>query len=164
MLYLDPEDVLERLSKFAIEEVRPAIRDDERFVKAQVGSMASTLRFLSGELAALERSMGRQEQSFREALADVDARIDKQDRDLERIRNAISDSRAELATAENSLEREEIILEDADDILSLIDANVDDHATACTLREPFYGFLDTRVNAQLQMLGRDAGEVTKDDE
>jgi hypothetical protein len=59
--YLEPEHVLKRFSTFALSAVRPAI--DDEFLQGQVGSMASTLRFLSMEVAGWPEAIERQQQA-----------------------------------------------------------------------------------------------------
>lgn len=76
MPYLSPADVLRRFSRFALSKVRPSVPEDERFVRGQVGSMASTLRFLAGELEGRQRSVAEQERALREAL-DALAGVDR---------------------------------------------------------------------------------------
>ncbi|OLZ39442.1 hypothetical protein A6E15_18965 [Natrinema saccharevitans] len=65
MPYLDPELILDRFAAFTREEVRPAVTDDE-FVHAQVGSMASTLQFLAGDVGGREAAVRVQRRTLRE--------------------------------------------------------------------------------------------------
>lgn len=152
MPYLSPADVLRRFSRFTLSTVRPAVSDDEAFVRGQVGSMASTLRFLAGELEGRERAVAEQERALREALREV-ADVVEDDGPVaatavgarERLDAAGDDTTAH--------EREQALLAAADDVLACIDGTLDDEA-ARAARRPLYGFLDTRLEAQLRMLGR----------
>lgn len=154
MPYLRPETVLEEFSGFTLSTVRPAIRADEEFVRGQTGSMASTLRFLAGELEAREAMVDEQERVFREALGAVaDLTADQG------VAAAVDAAAADLDGAPDTVrEREEALLEAANDVLAAIDTHLDGEAARRT-RRPVYDFLDTRTEGQLRMLGRDSPEA-----
>lgn len=156
MPYLEPAAVLRRFSAFALEEVRPAVPDDERFVRGQVGSMASTLRFLAGELDANEASVERQTDAFREALDGTEEVVDARGETAPGVRAALEDARNSLDADGTARERETALLESCDDLLASVDGELDGE-TARAVRRPLYGFLDARLDAQLSMLGRRSG-------
>lgn len=148
MPYLEPDEVLRRFSSYALEEIRPALREDEEFMRGQVGSMASTLRFLASELDGLDDAVAAQ----REALIDA----------LAVARDAVEDPEveAELAAAANRVAAadgdprsvERTVLEAASDSLAAVDGLPPDAARQA--RRPLYEFLDERVRTQLGLLGR----------
>lgn len=177
MPYLQPDEVLSRFAEFSRHDVRAALPDGESFVHAQVGSMASTLDFLSGELAGASPALDRQEEALREALDDVEAELGAPDDteavhgapDVERaVEGALNDARRRLAAAPNAdtptgiREREDELLAACDDVLDAIDGVPEPRDRK--LRRPLYGFLDARVATQLRLLGRHAGEDRLDDE
>lgn len=147
MPYLNPAHVLEQFSEFALEEIRPAIDDD--FLEGQVGSMASTLRFLSMELDAKPDALDEQYDSLETALAGVATAVDDE---------------AVVTTAEAAAERLKDPPEDLDklesellDVSNEVLATIDDELTgeaAQVARQPMYEFMDTRVRTQLEMMGR----------
>lgn len=153
MPYLRPETVLEEFSGFTLSTVRPAIAEDEEFVRGQAGSMASTLRFLAGELEAREAMVDEQERALHEAL-DVVA---------ERTADTPAAAAVEAAVADiddapgRVREREKVLLKAADDVLAAVDTHLEGEA-ARRARRPVYDFLDTRTEGQLRMLGREPGE------
>ena len=161
MPYLEPAAVLRRFSRFALEEIRPAIDGEERFVRGQVGSMASTLRFLAGELDASERAVTTQENALHEALDGVEHTLDDHDAAAMAVREALADARDTLDGTDDEAgsrirgtrERETTLLEACDDVLARVEANLDDE-TARAVRRPLYDFLDARLDAQLRTLGR----------
>jgi len=150
MPYLRPETVLEEFSGFTLSTVRPAIREDEEFVRGQTGSMASTLRFLASELEAREAMVDEQERALREALdAVAETTADGS------VGETVEEVVAALDDAPDGLvEREELLLGAADDVLAALDTHLDGER-AREARQPMYDFLDTRTEGQLRMLGRD---------
>jgi len=154
MPYLRPETVLEEFSGFTLSTVRPALREDEEFVRGQTGSMASTLRFLAGELEARAAMVDEQEHTLRAALdAVADAAADTP------VADAVDGAVADLDDApDTAREREGTLLEVADDVLAAVDTHLDE-ARAREARRPMYDFLDTRTGGQLRMLGREPGRA-----
>lgn len=152
MPYLRPETVLEEFSGFTLSTVRPAIREDEEFVRGQAGSMASTLRFLADELEAREAMVDEQERALREALETVaDTTPDAA------VAEAVTAAVADLDDAPGGVrEREGVLLEAADDVLAAIDTHLEGER-AREARRPLYDFLDARTEGQLRMLGREPG-------
>lgn len=153
MPYLRPETVLEEFSGFTLSTVRPAIREDEEFVRGQTGSMASTLRFLAGELEAREAMVDEQERALREALDAVAERTADTP-----VAEAVEAAVTDVDDAPGGVrEREGALLEAADDVLASVDTHLDgEHAREA--RQPMYDFLDTRTAGQLRMLGRESEE------
>lgn len=148
MPYLEPERVLAEFARFAVEDVRPALRDDEAFVRGQVGSMASTLRFLATELAEADDAVAAQRASLLSALADAEAAVDDPT-----VRETLAEARRgveEAAGRPREVERR--LLSAADEALAAVDAL--DGPAARRARAPLYRFLVDRVDAQLGLLGR----------
>lgn len=157
MPYLDPSTVLERFSRFAITEVRPVLPDDEEFVAGQIGSMASTLQFLSGELATSEDAVDRQERALTTAIPDVEAVIDERELTAPTLRGALTDARSAVESGGDVRAREVAVLEATDDVLAAIENELAGE-DADAVRRPLYDVLDVRLDAQHAMLGRDSGE------
>jgi len=157
MPYLDPERILDRFATFSREEVRPAVGDDE-FVHAQVGSMASTLQFLAGEVAGRETAVRTQRRALCESLDELESVLERDDVDSPAVRNAIDDARSDLDAVDGpTRDVEETLVTAADDVLATIDAELDGDA-AVIARRPLYEFLRTRVDEQLRLLGREGDE------
>lgn len=152
MPYLEPEDVLREFSRYALEDIRPALKEDEQFMRGQVGSMASTLRFLAGELEGMDDAVASQRQSLVDALAETETRVSDQ-----QVREAVVDARERVeAAGSDPRETERVLLDAANDALAAVDDLDDEDARRA--RAPIYDFLDTRLEAQLQLLGRRADD------
>lgn len=148
MPYLEPDQVLREFSRYALSEVRPALKEDEQFMQGQVGSMASTLRFLADELEAFDEALVAQRATLEAALADARAVVDDTDAGA-----ALADAHERVETADGDpREVERTLLAAADDALDALDDLPEE--TAREAREPLYEFLDERVEAQLGLLGR----------
>jgi len=154
MPYLRPEEVLERFSGFTLSTLRPAVPEEEAFVRGQAGSMASTLRFLAGELERREAAAADQRDRLETALAETAAVLQERGAGAEEALAAVEDARARTAAVDPETpvrERETALLEAAEEALAAVDGL--DPETARAARRPLYGFLDARVAGQLRMLG-----------
>lgn len=148
MPYLEPERVLREFSRYALSEVRPALADDEQFVRGQVGSMASTLRFLAGELEGVDDAVDAQRAALEAALAEAGAVVTDDDAEA-----TIADARERVAAAEGGpRDVERTLLDAADDALAALAALSE--ADAREARASLYRFLDARLEAQHRLLGR----------
>lgn len=148
MPYLQPERVLEEFARFAVEDVRPALRDDETFVRGQVGSMASTMRFLATELVEVDDAVATQRASLLAALADAEEAVDDPT-----AREALVEVHRRVEESSGSPRAvERLLLSAADEAFEAVDAL--DEPTARSARAPLYRFLDARIDAQLGLLGR----------
>lgn len=158
MPYLDPSHVLRQFSTFAREEVRPALADDQRFVAAQVGSMASTLQYLAAELDAGDEAVATQREALTAALEDAANVLRNADVDgTEAVFAAVTDAQQRVAELDDDTrEAEDELLDAADEALAAIDGL--DGETAKAARRPLYAFLDARLETHLRMLGRDDDE------
>lgn len=157
MPHLDPELILERFATFMRSEVRPAVSEED-FVHAQVGSMASTLQFLAGEVRERETAVETQKQELIECFDRLESLLDREGIESARIRNELESAREEVAALDGpTRDTEETILTVADDLLGVIDTELKPDR-AETVREPLYDFLWTRVETQLHMLGREGEE------
>lgn len=148
MPYLEPELVLDGFAQFAIEEVRPALKEDEAFMRGQVGSMASTLRFLASELEGREDAVAAQRSALEESLAEArDAVADPS------VREVLIDALDRVTGASGSpREVESLLLEVAEEVFETVESL--DGPAAREARAPLYRFLDERLEAQLGLLGR----------
>lgn len=159
MPYLDPELILDRFATFTREDVRPAVEaGGDEFVHAQVGSMASTLQFLAGEVGGRESAVRAQRRALDERMAELDATLEREEIDSAAVTDAVAHARDELDTVEGPTEEvEETLLSVAGDVLTVIDEELDGDRAA-TARRPLYEFLGTRVDRHLRLLGREGGE------
>lgn len=159
MPYLHPELVLGRFSSFTREAVRPAIvGDGDEFLEAQVGSMSSTLDFLSKELDGMRDAVEAQHEALLGALAGAERALDGLDAAAPTVRTAVEDGQDRLADPPADVyDHEELLLEVSSDALAAVEADLEGE-TARAVRDPLYGFLDVRVTAQLEMLGRETDE------
>jgi hypothetical protein len=149
MPYLEPDQVLERFSGFALEEIRPAV--DDEFLAGQIGSLASTLRFLSMELAGRADAIERQHGALTDALRAVDETVENEAVGLT-VETAL-DQLADVSNAEPG-EIEPTLLAASNDVFDAIEENLSGDA-ARRARAPLYGFLETRVQTQLELMGRE---------
>lgn len=148
MPYLDPERILEEFSRQALQSVRPAIPAEEAFVRGQVGSMASTMRFLAAEVAGADEAVADQRASLRSALAEAAAAVEDP-----AVRATLEEQRRRVEACEGRPRAVEGVLRSAaDEALRAVDTL--DAPAAREARAPLYRFLDDRVEAQLGLLGR----------
>jgi len=153
MPYLKPEETMRQFSKFVLEEVRPRIEDE--FVRAQLGSMSSTLRFMSGEIQGMDEAVEAQRRTFVSSLDGVEAALDGSEAETDRVLEAVEDARERVdANADaDTRETEKALLAACEDVLQTIDDELDGD-DARSARRPLYDFLDVRVESQLRMCGR----------
>lgn len=148
MPHLQPAQVLERFASFLQEEVRGEI--DDEFVDGQVGSMSSTMRYLSQELRHKHDVTIRQRKSLLDALEAVERNCDET-----AVVESATDARDRIENASaNDDELESVLVSACNDVLDAIDTELDGDA-ARAAREPLYDYLRVRVEGQLEMLGRD---------
>ncbi len=159
MPYLHPELVLRRFSAFAREAVRPSVvGDGDEFLEAQVGSMSSTLGFLSKELGGMRDAIDVQHEVLLEALEGAERALDGIDTEAPEVRTVVEDGRTRLADPPADVyDHEELLLEVSSDALGAVEAALDGEA-ASAVRDPLYEFLHVRVTTQLEMLGRKADD------
>ena len=150
MPHLQPAQVLEEFASFLQNDVRAEI--DDEFVDGQVGSMSSTMRYLSQQLRQKHEVTVRQRDSLLEGLTAVEQRCD--DPDVVET-TASARERIENASADDSEELETVLVSTCNDVLETIDADLEGEE-ANAARKPLYDFLRVRVEGQLEMLGRDA--------
>ena len=159
MPYLHPELVLRRFSAFTREEVRPSVvGDGDGFLEAQVGSMSSTLSFLSRELGGMRDAVDAQHTALLEALDGAEGALDGIDTAAPEVQTVVEDGRTRLADPPADVyDHEELLLEVSSDALAAVEADLDGEA-ARAVRDPLYEFLHVRVTAQLELLGREADD------
>jgi len=148
MSYLKPEKTARRFSKFVLEEVRPRVEDE--FVRAQLGSMASTLRFMSGEIQGMDEAVEAQRGTFAAALDGVEAAVGENE---EKVLESVEDARESVDEDVGTRELEESLLVACENILQAIDDELEGDE-ARRARGPLYDFLDVRIESQLRMCGR----------
>jgi len=150
MPYLKPEETMRGFSEFVLKEVRPRIEDE--FVRAQLGSMSSTLRFVSGEIQGMDEAVEAQRQTLVASLDGVETAVDESEEEvLESVEEARE--RVDDAADAGTRELEEALLAACEDVLQTIDDELDGD-NAKRARRPLYDFLDVRVESQLRMCGR----------
>lgn len=159
MPYLHPELVLRRFSAFTREEVRPSVvGDGDEFLEAQVGSMSSTLDFLSKELGGMRDAVDAQHEALMGALDGAEEALDAIDAEAPDVRTGIADGHDRLADPPADVyDHEELLLEVSSDALAAVEAELEGDA-ARAVRDPLYDFLTVRVTAQLGMLGRETDD------
>ena len=158
MPYLRPALVLDRFSSFARDDVRPSITGEgDEFLEAQVGSMSSTLSFLSKELEGMSDAVESQHEALLTALDDAENVLEDADVDGGNLPAAVEETRERVSNAprDDVYEHERVLVEASSDLLEAVDDELD-RETARAVRDPLYRFLGTRVESQLRMLGRDA--------
>lgn len=171
MPYLRPDRVLSKFSRFVSDDVREALPSEERFLRGQLGSMASTMEFLGGELTGKAHALGEQEAALEAALDETAAELETIGSELESagetdpdghresVEMALSKARDRISDApvpqspETTIEKEAVLTNACENVLASIDDLPDEHARR--LRKPLFGFLDTRVDGQLRLLGRE---------
>lgn len=159
MPYLHPKLVLRRFSAFTREEVRPSVvGEGDEFLEAQVGSMSSTLDFLSKELDGMRDAVDAQHEALLEALEGAERALDSLDTGAPDVRATVADGRDQLADPPTGVyDHEELLLGVSSDALAAVEAELDGEA-ARAVRDPLYEFLRVRVAAQLEMLGRETDD------
>ena len=158
MPYLRPELVLDRFSSFARDDIRPSITvEGDEFLEAQVGSMSSTLSFLSKELEGMGAAVESQHEALLAALDDAENILDDADVDGGDLSVGVDETRERVSNAprDDVYEHERVLVDASSDLLEAVDEELD-RETAQAIRGPMYRFLGTRVESQLRMLGRDA--------
>jgi hypothetical protein len=158
MPYLRPERVLDRFSSFARNDVRSAIGGEgDEFLEAQVGSMSSTLSFLSKELEGMGDAVESQREALLAALDEAESVLQDVDFDGGDLQTTVEETRERVSNAprDDVYEYEQVLVDASSDLLEAVDEELDPE-TARAVREPLYRFLRARVESQLEMLGRDA--------
>lgn len=158
MPYLPPELILDRFSTFARDDVRSSINGEgDEFLEAQVGSMSSTLSFLSKELEGMGDAVESQHEALLEALDGAEQVLNDVDAGGSDIRITLEETRERVSNAPRGdlYEHEQVLVDASSELLEAVDEDLD-RKTAQAIREPLYQFLQTRVESQLEMLGRDA--------
>lgn len=150
MPYLEPEVILRRFSKYLVEEVRPAL--DDEFLRGQVGSMSSTLRFLSMELEEQKEAVERQRDDLLTAFDEVAAVTED-----ETVCTAVESATETISnvSGDEIQESEAKMLEASNRVLGVIEDELTGEA-AQRARKPMYKFLRTRVQTQLKQMGRES--------
>lgn len=154
MPYLKPEDGLERISEFTRSEVRGGIAEDREFLRDQVGSMSSTLRFLAREIEMREDVVAEQTETLLAALTEVDRELAAVD-EAGAVESVVADARDLVKGLEtlDVYEREQQLLDACNDVLDAVEAELQGDA-ARRVRRPLYDFIDARLRLQLEILGR----------
>lgn len=153
MTYVSPSVVLERLSEFTSGTVVEAIGEESRFVRAQVGSMSSTLGFLSREVEHRDESVRRQRRALLDALDDLGRLGDDGAGDF------VADRREAVESVEPTLGNLEDVRTILRETLEELRVAVDDGTfgeDTPEARTVLYDLFETRVENQLRVLGRDA--------
>lgn len=154
MPYLEPEHVLQQFAGYLSDDVRGAVRDDEKFVQAQIGSMSSSLNFLAKEFSGMHVAINTQRRQLDRSLATVEGQLND-DESADAVLEAIDEARSAIEQADRTDARdlEQTVTGAAETVLSAINEELDEE-TARQARQPLYEFLETRVQTQLDVLGR----------
>lgn len=152
MPYLPPSVVLERLSEFTSDTVIGSIGEESKFVRAQVGSMSSTLGFLSQEVAHQGESMLEQHEALLDALdtlsglggEEAEAFLADQRETVEGI-DPVLGNRGEVRT---------VLLTVLGDLRQAVNDRTFGEDTP-EARGVLYDLFETRIESQLWMLGRE---------
>jgi len=153
MTYLPPSVVLERLSEFTADTLIGAIGEGSKFERAQAGSMSSTLDYLSKEVAGRDSSIHEQREALLDALDELEPLGD------EKATAFMTDQREALesvdSTTGNSEAVQSALLVGMTDLREAIDDGTFGEDTP-EARRVLYDLFRTRVESQLQVLGRDS--------
>lgn len=156
MPYLKPENALERISGFTRKEIRGGIAADREFLKDQAGSMSSTLRFMAREIEMREDVVEEQFETFLTSLDTVERALAEVNHDrAPAVEAAVADAHDRIDSLDtlDVYAREQALLVACNDVLDAIERDLDGDA-ARRIRRPIYDFIDTRLQLQLQILGR----------
>lgn len=113
--------------------------------------MSSTLSYLAQELRQKREITERQRTALEAGLREV---AEASEDETVRERAAAARERVAEAAGDDPTELEATLVEAANDVLDAIGDELEAEA-ASRAREPLYDFLRVRVEAQLEMLGRD---------
>lgn len=153
MPYLPPAVVLERLSQFTADTLVGAIGEGSKFERAQVGSMSSTLGFLSKEVDGRDESIGEQLEATLIALDDLSTLGDGA------ATAFVADRREALESVKPTMGNtdavQSVLLETMSDLREAVDDGTFEDDTP-EARRICYDLFETRVESQLAMLGRES--------
>lgn len=153
MTYLPPSVLLERLSEFTSDTLMSAIGEGSKFERAQVGSMSSTLAYLSKEVAGRDSSIREQREALLNALDELEPLGD------EEATAFVADQREPLESVDPTIGNSEAVqsalLVGMTDLHEAIDDGTFKEDTP-EARRVLYDLFGTRVESQLQVLGRES--------
>jgi hypothetical protein len=153
MTYVPPSVVLERLSEFTAETVVDAIGQESAFVRAQVGSMSSTLGFLAREVERRDEAVLEQRRATLEALRTLEGL------DADAVEAFVADQRETIESTDPALGNTEPVRRSLREVLEAIRAAVEDGRfgdDTPEARAVLYDLFETRVDSQLRVLGRES--------
>lgn len=158
MTYVSPSVVLERLSEFSSGTIVEAIgeestTEESTFVRAQVGSMSSTLGFLAREVEHRDESVRRQRRALLDALDDLEEFAD------DGAGTFVADRRDAVEAVEPTLGNLEDVRAVLRETLGELQHAVDDGTfgeDTPAARTVLYDLFETRVESQLRVLGRES--------
>lgn len=153
MPYLPPSVVLGRLSQFTADTLVGAIAEGSKFERAQAGSMSSTLGFLSKEVAERDGSIREQREALLDALDELEGLGDEAAAAFVRDQREAVES-VGLAMG-NTDAVQSALLEGIDELRTAVNDSTFDEDTP-EARGILYDLFRTRVESQLQMLGRES--------
>jgi hypothetical protein len=151
MPYFDPGEVVGQFAKYLQRDVREAI-DDEKFVKAQVGSMSSSLTFLGRELGGMHVAVNTQRRRLVDALDDLEQALEDGEIHSDAVAETVASARERVADADGRpYEMERELTASANEVLDSINEELSG-AEAHRARQPLYDYMETRVQTQLDLL------------
>jgi len=151
MPYVPPSVVLRRLSEFTADTVVGAIGEESTFVRAQVGSMSSTLGFLAHEVERRDEAVLEQRRATLEALKTLESL------EGDAVEAFVVDQRKAIESTDPALGNTEAVRSSLREVLEAIRAAVEDDRfdDTAAARAVLYDLFETRVDSQLRMLGRE---------
>jgi len=155
MPYLQPLEVLEKFSEYLNSEVSDVIPETDTATRSQVGSMSSTMQYLTNEFGGMRVSYRRQVDAFTNAIESVEEEVDRGD-GAEQIMEALEDARRAITEQEDPTTPASIRDAEADMLQAvdnlLVEINELPRSRAEKLRPPLYNFMDERISAQMALL------------
>lgn len=153
MPYLPPSVVLGRVSEFTADTLVESVGQESEFMRAQVGSMSSTLGFLARETAHRDEAILERRTALLDALDELESLgRGPADSFVTAQREAIE---AVEPTMGNTDEVESTVRESLGALQRAVTDGTFDPDTP-TARGILYDLFETRVESQLRVLGRDA--------
>lgn len=152
MTYIAPSVVLGRLSEFTSDTVVEAIGEESSFVRAQVGSMSSTLGFLSREVEHREEAVLEQRRRLLEAFENLEHLGD------EDASSFVAEKREAIESIDPIIGKTDDIRTKSRDTLGELRQAIEEGTfgeDTPEARTILYDLFETRIENQLHMLGRE---------
>lgn len=148
MPYMPPATVIEQLSAFMLETLQDELDEDSAFLRAQVGSMSSTLGLLSQEIRDRPAAIERQRSAVIEALDDLGTLDAGQSDRISTLQNR-------MESVDTSIGNEQLVAQVVRETMSELQAAIASGkfgSATPEARQILHELMETRVQAQLSML------------